>query len=303
MSIYAAVEGGGTSWVVALVSDRPDNIVERMSVVTETPEITLGKIREWLNTKKFDALGVASFGPVDCKISSPTYGFITSTPKPNWANTDVLRLLGVYDEFASIPCLFDTDVNAPALAEFNLHKQSANMSSAAYITVGTGIGVGLVVNGSTVKGLVHPEGGHLLVQTKPGDTFAGCCPYHGRCVEGLVASGALCARKGCSIHDLPTFGDDDELWDTVAYYLAQLCCNLILTVSPEHISIGGGVMNRKCLYPKIRTFTLALLNDYIKHTLLTPANIEQLIGPSFWESQAGIVGAAYLAQLALENKK
>lgn len=303
MSVYAAVEGGGTSWVVALVSEKPDNIIEKMSVVTETPEITLGAIRAWLNTKKFTALGVASFGPVDCKIGSPTYGFITSTPKPNWANTDVLRLLGVYDEFSSIPCLFDTDVNAPALAEFNLHKQSADMSSAAYITVGTGIGVGLVVNGSTVKGLVHPEGGHLLVQVKSGDTFVGACPYHGKCIEGMVASGALCARKCCSIHELPKLGDDDDLWDIVAFYLAQLCCNLVLMVSPEHISIGGGVMNRACLYPKIRTYTLKILNDYIKHPLLTPEKIESMIGPSFWGNQAGIVGAAYLAQLAIENKK
>ena len=135
MPIFAAVEGGGTSWVVALVVDKPDNIVEKCQIITETPEITLGKIRKWLNERIFDAIGIASFGPIDCTVGSSTYGFITSTPKPHWANTDVLRYLGIYDEYKDIPCIFDTDVNAPALAEFNLHKK-ASMSSCAYITVG-----------------------------------------------------------------------------------------------------------------------------------------------------------------------
>ena len=251
MTIYAAVEGGGTSWVVALTKDIPDNIIERHQVVTETPEITLTKIKEWLLVRKFDAIGIASFGPIDAKIGSQTYGYITSTPKPNWANTNVLQLLGIYDEFANIPHVFDTDVNAPALAEFTLHRKPG-MISCAYITVGTGVGVGLVVNGATVKGLVHPEGGHMLIQPKGSDIFEGSCPYHGRCVEGMCSSGALCKRLSCNISDLPQLPDDHEIWDIWSYYIAQLCCNLILMVSPEHISIGGGILNRNSLYKSIR---------------------------------------------------
>lgn len=171
----------------------------------------------------------------------------------------MLRLLGLYNEFTHIPCMFDTDVNAPALAEYSLHKKEST-SSCAYITVGTGVGVGLVVNNCTVKGLVHPEAGHLLVRVKPNDTFVGNCMFHGQCIEGMIATGALCARCHCNINDLPNINDDHELWDIVAYYIGQLCCNLILMVSPEHISIGGGVLNRLSLYPKIRVY---IYNIYI----------------------------------------
>ena len=251
MTRYAAVEGGGTSWTVAIAIDQPDNIVEKLNIITETPEITLGKIREWLNERQFDSIGVASFGPIDAKVGSPTYGYITSTPKPYWANTNVLKLLGLYDEFLNIPFDFDTDVNAPALAEYILHKKP-NMTSSSYITIGTGIGVGLVVNGATVKGLVHPEGGHMLVQPRDGDVFQGSCPYHGRCVEGMCSSGALCKRLNCDISELPNLDDTHEVWDNFSYYIAQLCCNLILIVSPERIVIGGGIMNRTSLYNKIR---------------------------------------------------
>lgn len=251
MTRFAAVEGGGTSWTAAIAVDQPDNIVDTINVVTETPEITLGKLRQWLNERQFDAIGVASFGPIDAKVGSPTYGYITSTPKPNWADTDVLRLLGIYDEFAGIPFDFDTDVNAPALAEYILNKKPG-MTSSSYITVGTGVGVGLVVNGATVKGLVHPEGGHMLVQPCGRDTFEGSCPYHGRCVEGMCSSGALCKRLNCDITDLPGLPDDHEVWDTFSYYIAQLCCNLVLIVSPERIVIGGGILNRASLYDKIR---------------------------------------------------
>ncbi len=170
---YAAIEGGGTTWVVALAVDSLDeNFVDRTVFDTETPEFTLGKIREWLSKHEFDAAGIATFGPVDPKVGSPTYGFITSTPKPHWGNTDVLGLLGFRDEFKHIPFKFDTDVNAPAFAEYNLHK-TANTTSCAYITVGTGIGVGLVVNGQSVKGLLHPEAGHIQVRLHSDDTDFG----------------------------------------------------------------------------------------------------------------------------------
>ena len=276
----AAVEGGGTTWVVAISEDLPSNIVERSEFVTETPSVTLGLIKEWLTKRSFDAIGVASFGPVDCRPSSPTFGFITSTPKPNWGNTDVLRLLGIYNEFKGIPYKFDTDVNAPAFAEFE-HRRKTGETSCAYITVGTGVGVGLVVNGSGVHGMAHPEAGHLMVAKVVGDAFPGTCPFHGACIEGLISTGALSKRKNCRAEDLPNLSDDDELWDLTAYYLAQLCASLILMVCPEYIVIGGGLMNRSILFNKIQTQTVQILNGYISLDQILK-NIDKLIVPSDW---------------------
>lgn len=302
---FAAIEGGGTTWVCAIVEDGIDNFIERVEFyTTSNPEDTLGKIRAWLGTKEVDAIGVASFGPVDAKKGSPTYGFITSTPKPGWKNTDVLRLLGLYDEFKHIPVVFDTDVNAPAMAEYTALKSDGDesLTSCCYITVGTGIGVGLVINGATVKGLLHPEGGHLLVRPQEGDNFAGSCPFHGACVEGMCSNGAMAARLGINPSELPTLADDHPIWDTCAHYLAATCVNVILIASPERIIFGGGVLKRTILYEKIRKQTLSLLNSYIISDSLTPEKIGEFIGPSRWGDNAGLVGAAYLARQAFDTK-
>lgn len=248
---FAAIEGGGTSWQAAIAVDHPDNIIERFRISTSpNPATTLGELREWLSKREFDAIGVATFGPVDANPRSSTYGYITSTPKPGWRNTDVLTLLGVRD-FGK-PFLFDTDVNAPAWAEHIMANES-HKSSSAYITVGTGIGVGLVVNNQTVRGLMHPEAGHIMVARQPEDTFPGTCPFHGACIEGMCASGALTARKHLSdSSELAGLDDEDPLWDSCAYHLAQLIAQLVYIASPERVLLGGGVMNRASLYPKIR---------------------------------------------------
>ena len=270
---FAAIEGGGTTWVAAICENTPDNIMERCSFRTQSdPKETLGAIKVWLSSRRFDSIGgcsvnillqklsiiyfcynraagVGTFGPVDCDPASPRYGYITSTPKKGWKNTDVLGLLGVR-EFGK-PFKFDTDVNAPALAEYFLHKESGR-KSCAYITIGTGIGVGLVIDGKTVHGLLHPEAGHIRVGREPGDVFPGNCPYHSDCAEGMCASGALAMRKEIDATDLPNVPDNDPLWTTCAFYLAELCANLVLIASPERICIGGGIMQRRSLYPKIR---------------------------------------------------
>lgn len=249
---FAAVEGGGTSWLVAIAVNTPENIIERHRVHTTTPQQTLNEIKEWLWNRQgqYDAIGIATFGPVDANPTSPYYGYITSTPKPGWKNTNVLELLGVKE--MNIPYLFDTDVNAPALAE-HIMSNDQNTTSSAYVTVGTGIGVGLVINNQTVRGLMHPEAGHLMVARQDGDNFPGTCPFHGACVEGMCASGALTARKQLSdASELAALSDDDPVWDACAYQLAQLCAQLVYIASPEKIRFGGGVMNRVSLYPKIR---------------------------------------------------
>ena len=296
-----AIEAGGTTWVAAMATaGKPDELYDRIEVPTSDPATTIGAIRSWLGgSGEVSAIGIASFGPIDAKEGSATFGFITSTPKPGWANTDVLGLLGLREEFKNIPFKFTTDVNAPALAEYRLHKKPGS-SSMAYITVGTGIGVGLVVNGALVHGLVHPEGGHVQVARLSGDSFAGTCPFHGHCVEGMCSTGALAQRAGVAPAELANLADDHPIWEQAAYYLAQLCMTVVLTVSAERIVIGGGVMNRTCLYAKIRRHVKILLADYIQNVALTTdAGLEDFITPSVWGPNAGIVGAAYLAQEAL----
>ena len=294
---FAAVEGGGQSWVCALASGQPDSIVESATFPTLDPGQTLGEIKAWLvaRKEKIRSIGIATFGPIDARPASSRFGYITSTPKEGWGQTDVLRMLGVYDELRGIPYRFDTDVNAPALSEY---ASIGGISSCAYVTVGTGIGVGLVVNGRTVHGMLHPEAGHMLVARMGNDHFPGVCKFHKCCVEGMCSSVAVAARAGVPLTSLPSLTDSHEVWDICAYYIAALCANLILTVSPERIILGGGVMNRTCLFDKVRRYTLQILNGYIEVGALKEDIIHNYITPSRWGSQAGIVGALHLAQTA-----
>ena len=297
----AAIEGGGQSWVCALAAGERDNIVETVSFPTLDPDRTLGEIKAWLvaRREKLRGIGIATFGPIDARPASSRFGYITSTPKEGWGQTDVLRMLGVFDELCGIPYRFDTDVNAPALSEY---ASISGISSCAYITVGTGIGVGLVVNGQTVHGMLHPEAGHMLVARKENDQFSGVCKFHRSCVEGMCSSVAVAARVGVALSSLPSLDDSHDVWDICAYYIAALCANIVLTVSPERIILGGGVMNRTCLYEKVRRYTIQLLNGYIDVERLKEGAIVDYITPSKWGSQAGIVGALYLAQIASIEK-
>eukprot|EP00123_Amoebidium_parasiticum_P008703 comp18969_c0_seq1/m.21264 comp18969_c0_seq1/g.21264 ORF comp18969_c0_seq1/g.21264 comp18969_c0_seq1/m.21264 type:complete len:298 (-) comp18969_c0_seq1:397-1290(-) len=290
---FAAVELGGTTIRVAICEDDPTKIGKVHEIRTTTPDETLGAAVAWLTENgPFDALGVASFGPVDLKKNSPTYGYITTTPKPHWGNTNVLK----YFEHFNVPTAFDTDVNAPALAEaaYGGHQDS---KSCAYITVGTGVGVGAVINGKTVTGLMHMEGGHILVPKAPGDTFEGSCPFHKSCVEGMVNSNALASRKGLTIHDLPSLKDDDPLWDIAAHYLAALCMNITLLLSPEVIVLSGGVLKRNCLFPKMRSRFTELLAGYVKVDKIAN-HMDKYLVPSIFGNNIGIISALELARLA-----
>jgi len=302
MPRYAGVEAGGTSFSVA-ISEDPDTskIIESSNFPTTTPEETLSRVVAWLKDRKFDALGVASFGPVDLDPSSDHYGYITTTPKPGWGFAPLLKAF----EHLGVPIGFDTDVNAPAFSEATIGGHGEKVTSCAYITVGTGVGVGIVVGGIPVHGLVHPEAGHLLVPRRQDDlhtTFKGTCPFHGDCVEGLVATGALAARLHIPASDLPKLPDSDPVWEITGHYLAALCVNLVLTVSPSVIVLGGGVMNRECLYDIVRKKTLELLKGYIKSPQLTPEKIDKYIVRSKFGNHAGLVGALELARAALQRK-
>ena len=304
MPTLAAVEGGGTTYVVAIARDKPENIIERASFPTTTPEETLNKCKNWLKQRSFDALGIATFGPVDPRTSSKTYGHITKTPKKLWRDADVVGALDIF----GVPVKFDTDVNAPALSEYRaMIDKGEDPSCVAYATVGTGVGVGLVVNGAPVHGLLHPEAGHACVPRYPNDTFEGHNPSLNCAgwaeVEAMCASGALAKRAGLAdtsgLKDLP---DDHEVWDVAAHYLAALCANLILVVSPEKIVLSGGVMLRASLFPKIRAKTVEYLNGYIPVPAVASAKAaETLIVPSPHGNNAGIIGALTLAQDALST--
>mmetsp|Transcript_7261 Transcript_7261/g.10814 ORF Transcript_7261/g.10814 Transcript_7261/m.10814 type:complete len:250 (+) Transcript_7261:154-903(+) len=198
--------------------------------------------------------------------------------------------------------MFDTDVNAPALAEYMWHK-GKDETSCAYITVGTGIGVGLVVNGAPVHGLLHPEAGHLSCQRMEGDNFEGTDTLFGASIEGLTATPALAARKNCEREELKHLADNDKMWDYCAHSLASLIVSLVLVASPERIYLSGGVMNRKIIYPKVHDMTLKLLHGYIVHPKLTPEGIARYITPSNFDQEAGIIGALTLAHCALNPKE
>eukprot|EP01089_Gocevia_fonbrunei_P020489 TRINITY_DN7657_c0_g1_i1.p1 TRINITY_DN7657_c0_g1~~TRINITY_DN7657_c0_g1_i1.p1 ORF type:complete len:300 (-),score=54.84 TRINITY_DN7657_c0_g1_i1:3-902(-) len=293
---FAGVEAGGESFKVAIAEGEPSNIIETQVFPTTTPDETIPNIIGWLKSRQFDSLGIACFGPIDLDTNSSTYGYITTTPKKKWQNTDILGPFKIFN----CPTAFDTDVNAPAAA----HQNYNNAKTSVYVTVGTGVGVGLVVEGQPVHGILHPEMGHYFVPRSPNDTFEPTCDFHGGCLEGFVASGALSKRFGVDRTKLAEIPDSHDQWDHIAFYLAQLCITLILTVSPHVIVLGGGVMNRKILFPKIRTLVRELLNGYLKVDQITdPTKMDKYIVESPFGNDAGIIGALQMAKQILNCNK
>lgn len=310
---FAGIEAGGTTWVLAIAHGDPTNIVERTELPTTTPAEVLDKVVNWLSTRKFDCLGVASFGPIDLhRATSDKWGYITTSPKPGWQWVDVLgpiaRGLKLSSDF---PVAFDTDVNAPAFAEYMAAREEGyEFSSCAYVTVGTGIGVGLTFNGAPLRGMLHGEGGHISVPRLPGDDEIPGCNGSGvgagstwAGVESMCNSAALAKRAGCSAHELKDLSDSHPVWDTAAHYLGCLCANMILLASPERIVLSGGVLQRKILFDKIRAKTIEYLNGYINMPRLKSVKAcSELIVPSRWENNAGIIGALYLAKRVHDDR-
>lgn len=298
--MIAAVEGGGTTWVCALASVSSPTEIEA-SATFETlpdPSATLDAIGAWLaSVEPLEALGIASFGPIDPAESSPTYGYITATPKPGWQNTDVVGIIRKHLKNPRTPIKFDTDVNAPAVAEARAMRPIP--TSLAYVTVGTGVGVGLFVNGAPVHGLLHPEAGHVACPAYPtgedldttGLTSLNCKHWYE--VEAMCATRALARRAGCEPSQLEDLPDDHSVWDVAAHYLASMCANLVLVVSPQRIVLSGGVMQRASLFPKIREKLVTFLNGYIPAAGLLA---EDYVSPSRWGNRAGIIGALALAK-------
>lgn len=293
--LIGGVEAGGTKFVCAI--GYGDGRIERsISFPTRDPESTLaeavGFFREATSGRApVASLGIASFGPLRLDPASPDHGRLGNTPKPGWSG---IHLRARLSEALGCPAAVDTDVNGAGLAEARLGA-GQGLDCFAYLTVGTGIGGGLIVEGRPVHGLMHPEMGHLLVRRHPQDrTFPGSCPFHTDCVEGLASGAAILQRQG---HSLALNPAGDLLLDIVADYIAQLCINLVLLASPQRIVIGGGVMTDDRLLPMIRAKVAIGLNGYVAG-LESEAGVGALIVPPALAKQAGIIGALLIGGTA-----
>jgi fructokinase len=297
-ALYAGVEAGGTKFV-CLVGTGPGDVRAQTRFPTGSPETTLREVLAFLRAarEQFGALaaaGIASFGPVDLRPGSPTFGFITSTPKPGWANVDIA---GPVREALGMPVGFDTDVNAAALGE-GRWGAAQGLGTFIYLTIGTGIGGGGLVNGRLMHGLVHPEMGHVRVPHDVSeDPFAGICPFHGDCLEGLASGPAIQARWLQPAEELPP---GHAAWALEARYLALAIVNAICTLSPERIILGGGVMSRADLFPLVRREVTRLLGNYVRAPQVQQA-IDDYIVPPRLAGRAGALGALALAQNAAEG--
>lgn len=289
--ILGALEAGGTKMVCA-VGNENGEITEQVSIPTQTPEITIPQMLSFFEGKQIEALGIGCFGPIDVDRDSATYGYITTTPKLAWQNYDIV---GAFRERLGVPVGFDTDVNASALGEYTWGN-ARGLHSCIYVTIGTGVGVGAIVDGRLLHGMLHPEGGHILLSRLPHDTYEGFCPFHKNCMEGLAAGPAIEGRWGKKAVEL---ADRTEVWEMEAAYIAQALVDYAMLLSPQRIILGGGVMHQTQLFPLIREKFRKLLNGYIKTRELE--DIDSYIVPQSLHDKQGIMGALKLGMMAVSN--
>lgn len=288
-----ALEAGGTKMVCA-IGDESGKIYEQVSIPTETPEITMPKLISYFEERKIEALGIGCFGPIDPDKKSETYGYITSTPKLAWADYNIV---GTMEKSLMIPVGFDTDVNGSVLGEVTF-GQAKGKKCVVYVTIGTGVGAGIYIEGKLLHGMLHPEAGHILLTQRQDDTYEGTCPYHKTCLEGLAAGPAIEERWGRKAVELK---DDARVWDLEAYYIAQAIVNYILILSPQMIILGGGVMHQEQLFPKIRSYVKKMMNGYIKTKEM--ADLDHYIVPASLHDDQGIMGALELGRRALMKEE
>jgi fructokinase len=291
MNVYGGIETGGSKWECA-IGTGPDALTATATIPTTTPEETIGRVVEFFEREgPVAAIGIGSFGPVDPSLTSATWGHITSTPKPGWANTDVGQEIR---RRLSVPVAFDTDVNAAALGE-SRWGAAQGLDTFCYITVGTGIGGGGMAHGALLHGLVHPEFGHLRIpHDRERDPFPGVCPFHGDCWEGLASGRAIEARWGRPGEDL---NGDEEVWALEAHYLALGFVSVICVLSPERIIVGGGVMTSRKVLPLVHREVSELMNGYLQNAAVGD-EIDGYITLPGLGSQAGVLGAIALGQTA-----
>lgn len=286
--LFGGIEAGGTKFVCA-VGSGPDDIVDETRFSTTKPDETIRQAIEFFEQYKGDltAVGIGTFGPVDLDKDSETFGYITSTPKPHWANTDLAGRVG---RALGVPVGFDTDVNAAALGE-QKWGAAQGLDNFIYLTIGTGIGGGGMVGGQLLHGLIHPEMGHIsLPHDFEQDPFPGRCPYHKDCLEGMASGPAIKDRWGKPGPELP---EDHPAWELEAHYLAHALKTFITVLSPQRIILGGGVMEQKQLFPMIRQKVQDYLNGYVKSPVILD-EIDKYIMPPGLEDKAGVLGSMAL---------
>jgi len=292
MRLYGGIEAGGTKFVCA-VGTGPGDLRAETRFPTRGPRETIRRaiafFREEAPPQTLAAVGIASFGPIDPNPSSPTFGYVTNTPKPQWPHTDLAGLIG---RALDVPVGFDTDANVAALGE-GRWGAAQGLDTFIYLTIGTGIGGGGMVNGKLIHGLMHPEMGHIRVPHDwQADPYPGCCSYHGDCLEGLACGRALEGRWGRRGETLPP---DHPAWPLEAGYLALGLVGLICILSPQRIIMGGGVMEQGQLFPLVRKRVAELLNDYVQAPQILQ-DIEGYIVPPALGRRSGVLGAIALAQ-------
>jgi fructokinase len=289
MQVYGGIEGGGTKFVCA-TGDQEGRLLCRTEFPTTTPSETIGRALAFLQEQPdpLAGIGIASFGPINLDPRSPQFGYITSTPKAGWRDTE---FAGVLRRATGLPVAFDTDVNAAALGEARWGA-AQGLDTFLYLTIGTGLGGGAMVDGRLLHGLIHPEMGHIRVpHDRADDPFAGSCPFHGDCLEGLVCGPAIEARWGKRAADLPP---RHPAWDLEARYLALGLATWICTLSPQRIIMGGGVMRQAGLFERIRERVVELLNGYIQAPEILERIAEYIVPPALG-GDAGVLGAIALA--------
>ena len=286
-----ALEAGGTKMVCA-IGDEKGNIEERVSIPTKTPEETIPLLIDFFKQRNIGALGIGCFGPLELNKKAEKYGYITTTTKLAWRNFD---FLGSMKKALQCPVGFDTDVNGSVLGEVTF-GQAKGKSCALYLTIGTGIGAGIYIEGKLLHGMLHPEAGHVLITRRETDTYGGKCPYHKNCLEGLAAGPAIEGRYGKKAVDL---AEEEDVWDLEADYIAQALTGYILTLSPEIIILGGGVMHQMQLFPLIRKKVTEYLGGYVNTEELS--DMEHYIVPASLHDDQGIMGCLELGRKALED--
>ena len=294
--LFGSIEGGGTKFVCTVAAG-PNDIKDEIRYPTTTPDETLARAIAFFQEQqakhgKLAALGIGSFGPIDVDRGSPTWGYVTGTPKPHWSHTDVV---GRIRKHFDVPIAWDTDVNAAAFGE---HKWGAarGLDTFIYLTIGTGIGGGGMIGGKLMHGLVHPEMGHIaLPHDREADPFSGICPYHGDCLEGMASGTAVGKRWNAASRDLPP---DHEAWVLEADYLALGLRTFVVTLSPQRIIMGGGVMKVAGLFPRVRARLQKALNGYVEHEAILENIDDYVVWPELGD-QAGMLGGIALAQAEL----
>lgn len=294
---FGGIEAGGTKFVCA-VGNGPDKIIAEARFPTTTPAATFQKViaffQGYKETLGLSAIGIGSFGPLDLNPQSPTYGYITKTTKPGWSDTVVANTI---QKALDLPVVFETDVNAAAYGE-HCWGAAKGLSDFIYLTIGTGIGGGLMTSGQLVHGLVHPEMGHIrLPHNLAADPFPGICTFHGDCFEGLASGPAIGKRWDLPAEKLPP---DHPAWPLEANYIAHALTDFICTLSPQRIVMGGGVMEQAHLFPMVRRSVKELLNGYIRSAAVLD-EIDAYIVPPALGKQAGVLGAIGLAAALVQN--